>query len=187
MSNANDIITIHKKKQIIVFRYNFSNEIIDKIEYFAKIHQYDERVLFKENWNIWCIDNSIIIEQEIKRINQLGYKDDVKTKMYKSARYYFRKKQSKCISDNKQKRKEYTTLNHDIINIIDQHIHRNISQSNYTPAIGYLDFCKINIAIIKVEIKRLIEEKSLSDKEIILKLKKSYKNRYYIISRINYE
>jgi hypothetical protein len=186
MSITNEVITIHKVKPFIVFRYNFSDEIINKIEYFAKIHQYDDRVLFKSNWNIWCIDNASIIEQEIKRINQLGYKDDVKTKMYKSARYYFRKKQSKCISDNKQ-RKEYTTLDHDIINIIDQHIRRNISQSNYTPAIGYLDFCKINTAIIMVEIKRLIQEKSLSDKEIILKLKKSYKNRYYIISRINYE
>ena len=45
-----------------IYRYNFDNEFVKELYIFAKIHQYDNRIDFKEGWNIWVEDNNDIIE-----------------------------------------------------------------------------------------------------------------------------
>lgn len=75
-----------------IYRYNFENEFAQSLYIFAKIHQYDNRHDFKEAWNVWIEDNNEMIELEINRLRLLDYKGDILDKMFKSARYYFRKK-----------------------------------------------------------------------------------------------
>jgi len=36
-----------------IFRYKFSDDFIQPLYQFSKIHQYDHRKDFKEAWNIW--------------------------------------------------------------------------------------------------------------------------------------
>ena len=48
----------------------------------------------EEEWNKWLEINKEMVEEEIKRTNDLGYKECVKEKMFNAGRYYFRKRGS---------------------------------------------------------------------------------------------
>lgn len=76
------------------FRFEFSKNFIDELSRFSKVHQFDERRTYKEAWQKWKsnpeIDN--IMSFEIRRLEESGYSGDIEDKMFKSGRYYFRKK-----------------------------------------------------------------------------------------------
>lgn len=79
----------------IIYRFKFTENFMTELYKFSKIHQYDDRKDFKEAWKIWTEENDDIIELEMCRMLRLGYNGDVLDKMFKSARYYFRKKVQK--------------------------------------------------------------------------------------------
>jgi len=130
---------------------------------FAKIHQYDERTAFKEAWNIWVEDNTEQVEQECRAIYSDGYEGDALDKMFKSARYYFRKKSVQ--KKEQSPRKSYEKTGAEILKKMDIHIKENL---NMKPHDSYLAF-------LRKEAFRKEEEEDLIDEE---KLKKTFKNRY---------
>ena len=78
-----------------IFRFKFTEEFMEELHNFSKIHQYDHRKDFKDAWVKWTEENQDIIAKEVDRLVAMGYpnEDDiVDDKMFKSARYYFRKK-----------------------------------------------------------------------------------------------
>ena len=77
-----------------IFRHDFGEKFMEELEQFAIIHKYDDRKDFKDAWNKWTEKDSIRTQiiQEVDRLQNSGYKGDVLDKMFKSARYYFRKK-----------------------------------------------------------------------------------------------
>jgi hypothetical protein len=130
---------------------------------FAKIHQYDERTAFKEAWNIWVEDNTEQVEQECRAIYSDGYEGDAVDKMFKSARYYFRKK---SVQKKEQvPRKSYEKTGAELLKKMDIHIKENL---NMKPHDSFLAF-------LRKEDIRKEEDEDLIDEE---KLKKTFKNRY---------
>jgi hypothetical protein len=81
------------------FRFEFGKEFIGELSRFSKVHQFDERRTYKEEWQKWKMTPAIdeVITKEIRRLEESGYKGDIEDKMFKSGRYYFRKK---VISNN---------------------------------------------------------------------------------------
>ena len=75
-----------------VYRFQFSTVVVQTMTIFARIHQYDDRGTYKEAWDNWVQENSNLIRQEKNRLEKLGYQGDILDKLYKSGRYYFRKK-----------------------------------------------------------------------------------------------
>ena len=75
-----------------IYRYKFTEELTAELFKFSKIHQYDHRKDFKEAWAIWLENNEYLVETEIRRLKNFGYIGDIRDKMFKSARYYLRKK-----------------------------------------------------------------------------------------------
>ena len=75
-----------------IYRYKFADDVCAELDRFSKVHQYDDRVTFKEAWTEWTNDSEDLISAEVRRLTNLGYEGDVVDKMYKSARYYYRKK-----------------------------------------------------------------------------------------------
>jgi hypothetical protein len=156
--------------QLKTFRFTFSKEFTEELEQFAKIHQYDDRHTFKDAWNEWV--NTPFIQEETDRLVKEGFEGNVLDKMYKSARYYYRKKpNSKEPGTEKEKqRAKYSGSSKESIQAMDEHIrayiYNHLSEDNIStasPADAYLDFCKHN------EIAEC-------------KTKKTYKNRYYLFS-----
>ena len=86
--------------------------------------------------------------------------------------------------------RKYVTMGHALLVAMDDHIERSMqSNDEYTPAMGFSEFCKLHAhdAVLISEVARLVERAgSKTDaaavRDIIhQKLKKTYKNRYFMM------
>ena len=193
-----------------IFRYKLSDNIMELITQFAKIHQYDDRHSYKDAWvNQWLNDHGELVEREISRLQQLGYKGDVIDKMFKAGRYYFREKESLEKKKNKntdeagdyndagadaseagEEREEekpqrtYCVMNTEVIKVMDTHLISIMKEPKFKPANGYKQFCEQHMDILRQEIARLIQvDAMMTSEKLSEKIKKTYKNRYYILSK----
>ena len=173
MSNLNEVLP--------VFRFKLLPETINELNNFAKIHKYDTREDFKEAWEEWLDAYDEIVENEEKRLKSSGYKGDVIDKMYKSVRYYYRKKP--LSKQEPSKRKRYLSIGKNILKAMDQHINENYKIESYTPAVGYNEFCNEYIELLREHVEEMSKLENIDSKQISDKIKKTYKNRYFRISR----
>ena len=190
------------------FRFDFSSEMMKSIERFSIVHQYDDRKIYKELWETWEEENANEIDEEIKRLTDMGYVGDIKDKMFKAGRYYFRKKNIRNELENNQaeqaqqaaqmqsqqaqaqqsqgqqikKTRAYITMNPETLQCIDEHISENLCD-NFKPSKGYTEFCKENADILRIEIRRMVSEHGMNLNEVVEKIKKTYKNRYYKLAK----
>ena len=176
MNNNIDITELRKK----TFRFKFTEETQNSLAYFADIHKLDDRVTFKEEWGNWIKENDTMLKKETQYLQEMGYEGNVESKMFKSARYYFKNKKPKNSEDQEPKqRRKYIKMDKDILKLIDCHIDNNVKNENYKPATGFEMF-KTNFQNeVSTEIERIKETCNISDKDIELKMKKTYKNRYF--------
>lgn len=151
----------------ITYRYDFSKTFIEKLSYFAKLHQNDERKQFKEAWVDWMEENKEEIDEEYRVLTELGYEGDMNDKMFQSVRYYFRKKPS--VKKEPQLRTSYVKMDSSILKRIDEHIRTNL---NMKPHECY--------QLYKEQDQSLKEEPSQVDED---KLKKTFKNRCSVIHK----
>lgn len=164
---------------INIFRYKFSQDFVDELYKFSKIHQYDARTDFKEAWNIWIDENEELVHLEMRRLINLGYDGDILDKMFKSARYYFRKKSTE--KKEPVKRRDYICVSKKLLESMDEHIQKNIDNEDYKPSDGFDDYCKKNEEVLKHEVSLLVKNGFIDSTEIKNKIKKTYKNRYFIL------
>lgn len=184
-----------------IFRYKLSNDILSIITQFAKIHQLDDRHSYKEAWEVWLNENKEYIKDETDRLVAAGYKGDVEEKMYIAGRYYFREKvkikknkgevevevegKGKKVSAVSKKKREYIVMGKDFIKAIDVHLLTAMKQKGFKPAFAYKTFCEQHIELLRTEIRRLVNEEKhiFTDKDMNMKIKKTYKNRYFMLSK----
>jgi len=179
--NINNGITENEltTTKINIYRYKFTQDIMDMVTEFAKVHQYDDRKIFKEAWTNWLELNDSSVTEEVTRLKGLGYEGDIIDKMFKSARYYFRKKST--VKQDPKERKTYVCVHKEMNESIDTHIVRNMVNDDYKPSTGFQNFCANNTDILKVEISRLMAQNMKDSGQIQEKIKKTYKNRYFIL------
>jgi len=184
MGHSKEEITTDKtysdnNQAINIFRYKFSQDFVDELYKFSKIHQYDARKDFKEAWNIWVDENDDLVHLEMRRLINLGYDGDILDKMFKSARYYFRKKSTE--KKEPAQRRDYISVSKKLLDSMDEHIQKNIDNEDYKPSDGFDDYCKKNEEILKHEVNLLVKNGFTDPTEIKNKIKKTYKNRYFIL------
>lgn len=166
------------------FRFKFTPDFNNHLLSFAKLHQYDDRATYKEEWDKWVLSNDSIIHDEIMYLKANGYDGDILQKMYKSGRYYFRNKTS--TEDEPKQRRKYIPIDKDIIDLMDRNIILHVETSSiFKPAISYEKFCLDQSSVLQDETQRLIEL-DLNRCDIASKLKKTYKNRYFLF-KDNYD
>jgi hypothetical protein len=178
------VSNIELEKEIILQQYHFkySDEFADLLANFATEHSEDKNKEFKAAWKIWSNIHSAEIEKEITKMKQEGYQGDVAEKMYFSARYYYRKKAIReqtepANLEEKTPRKKYESIDKHILVQMTDHI---ILQFN----------CLSEIVGNMQIVKELTPSKSFSDycekynvAEDDVKIKKTYKNLYWRISK----
>jgi len=158
-----------------IYRYKFTQDFMDVLYEFSKIHQYDDRKSFKEAWQLWVEDNDELVNNEVIRLHNLKYDGDVLDKMFKSARYYFRKKST--VKPEPKIRRQYISIHRDLLDAMDE----QITTSECKPSDGFVNFCQINIELLRQEVTRLVVEQDITDVDYIKnKIKKTYKNRYFM-------
>ena len=170
---------IEKVTNHTIYRFKFTEDFMAELYKFAKIHQYDHRKDFKEAWTKWTDENSDIITNETDRLLALGYKneDNIDDKMFKSARYYFRKKSP--IKPEPKQRRQYISVDHDLLAAMDRHIANNIYNK---PEAAFILFCKDNEAILRQSVAQICAHGVTDSQSIQSKIKKTYKNRYFILT-----
>jgi len=194
----------HAYVELQTNRYTYNPEVVIHLSNFAKIHEYDDRKDFKEAWQKWIDDPEInkIIMDEVTRLQTNGQMGDVLDRMYKSARYYYRKKKETTPNQQIEPRKEYEGLPRPILKSIDDHIYAEINnniilsdkvtgmlRSNISAANSFTNYCRLHSDVIKDLLpKKEVENvtyraNNLRDeiKVVTDKLKKTYKNRFYKI------
>lgn len=174
-----------------IFRFKLNDELMLLITQFAKMHQYDDRHSYKEAWQLWTKSEEELIEREISRLQQLGYKGDVLDKMFKAGRYYFREKvttvapvQKPIVNQVINNKRDYCVMDTAVIQAMDMHLKSIMKQPDFKPAKGYVQFCEQETDLLRQEILRLTDTMIVVNKEKLAeKIKKTYKNRYYILSQ----
>jgi hypothetical protein len=161
-----------------IYRFKFTEDFMAELYKFAKIHQYDHCKDFKEAWTKWTDENDEIITNETERLLALGYKDEanIDDKMFKSARYYFRKKSP--VKPEPKQRRQYISVDPELLATIDEHI---IVNNECKPEAAFVLFCKDNEQILRQSIGQICSQ-GINDAQLIQqKIKKTYKNRYFLL------
>jgi len=167
--------TVKKK----VFRFKFSDVTLGHIIHFANVHRFDDRVTFKDAWKEWAEINKKLIERESAYLEHIGYEGNVEQKMFRSARYYFKNKTGQQIQH--KNRRPYIRVNPDILEKMDQHIFRNSALETFTPAMGFDGFMNLFHESVSEEQHRVLGNvDGFTDEDFLHKMKKTYKNRYFI-------
>lgn len=182
------------------YRFNLCEDMAARLAEFAIIHQYDHRNDFKEAWEQWIQENenASLIESEIQRLTQLGFQGNVLDKMFKSARFYYRKRSS--TKPQQSPRKPYESIPAEILESMDKHIHSQIQEnirgkleinneiidvSKISPTESFILYCNENKTILLQQTTNQNSDSAMFTKamfeETIEKLKKTYKNRFYNI------
>ena len=191
-----------QKKQKPIFRFNLSDEMVDALLDFSKMHQFDDRHAYADAWNEWknAPHISKMLADEIERLQNLDYRGSaecIEKKIFKSGRYYFRNKS--VIKVPPKTRGKYISVSKELICAMDEHIARGINNNSKNghdncgqtppspPADLFSEFCKRRVDILKMEIDRLIDLESFSEDPalIIAKIKKTFKNRAFQILKSN--
>ena len=178
-NNNNNDNKNNNENNVSIYRYKLTDDFTKELYTFSKIHQYDHRKDFKEAWDIWIEDNDNLVDDEVRRLTNLGYDGDIIDKMFKSARYYFRKKNNE--KNEPQKRRVYIGVQKDLLDSMDEHIISNINNKDYKPSEGFSLFCKEKIELLKEEVNNLCKAGFTDHIEIKDKIKKTYKNRYFML------
>jgi len=174
---------------ISVYRFKLDPNIVHNIAQFAKEYQQVGRKVFQSEWRNWLSSNQDDVSRESDRLTRLGFRGSPVDKMYKSARYYFRNKSDDLEKSafperaKEENKRRYVPSSSSLRQSMDTHVEGHIRDAHYTPATGFDHFCQTNVNVIRSEISALCARGETDPAAIAAKMKKTYKNRYYQISR----
>lgn len=160
------------------YRYKLDPIILENIQKFAEKHRYDDSHDFSYSYERWLKDNKGLVDREERRLTAEGCDKNIRTKIYKSARYYFKNKTNE--EKEPMQRREYVGSSKEFREAIDAHISKIANNLNLKPANAFSNF------IDHVEYQKIITDTvedfrgyGFSTDIIDKKIKKTYKNRYF--------
>lgn len=176
------------------YHYNPSPDVIELLNYFASLHRYDDRKVFKEAWTKWIAEPTIAphIQSEIQRLAASGYQGDALQKIYKSVRYYYKKKpinvdaEGNPIQKPKKQRKKYEGYNSELLNNMDTFIATQIKshivnmikdQNDNAIPVTHISPAEAFTVFVKHAQIEYLEKNELA------KYKKTFKNRFFCIRK----
>jgi len=158
-----------------VYRHKFSKLFQEKIEDFSGQHKYDDYKTLKERFKEWIQENKLCIMEEERRMKNNGYSGNMEDKIFKSSRYYFMKKTNE--KKETKKRKKYTSKNTQLLEEIQMHIYRTEITK---PSEAFDDFVSKKETLLNSVKTELINSGDYDKNESETKIKKIYKNKFYI-------
>ena len=193
-------------------RLDFSANCVEELEEFSRVHRYDDRKSFKEAWTQWIqekdiqnmIDEEYCFAQNTQILDEPLSKKTLLDKMFKSVRYYHRKKWLHDVSREaeqpiKQQPQKQKGFSKEFLVMIDKSIQEQIQQqqdqqqdqefkkqaNNHVITITQKELFDGFCERYKKEIfQECIYQKEVNGPEtldtIVTRLKKTMKNRYYV-------
>lgn len=179
------------------FRYDFSDDVTKMLGEFANNNREKSRKEFTQIWEEYIAEEktSKIIKDEIEMMRYHGFCGDVMDKMYKSVRYYHRKRDIKTLNVDQDinKNKHENRFSREFLKMMDKYIleqmtdHENIKHSDETgrqintlsQSESYQTFCEKNKEKILEEFIKIRKQTGRLTEMVVDKIKKTYKNRFY--------
>ena len=161
------------------YRFKLDPNIVTMIHDFAIMHKHDSREDYKEFWEQWLQENSECLKTEETRLERMGYSGDFRDKIYKSGRYYYKKKGTSLDKKEPKRRRKYVNLEPDFLDCIDDFIKDYYTKNVTRPQECYVDFLENKKEEYGESMKHLTEEQELSKNDAENKIKKTFKNRYF--------
>ena len=161
-----------------IYRFKLSEGINEGISAFARLHRFDDRTSYKEAWKDWLDANQELVDSEARRLRESGYNGDVSDKLFKSGRYYYRTRP--FVVPPPAQRRQYTRVRNCFIQSVDQHVNMHFDNPEVSPSAGFEDFCRTCAVDLAGEVEFLTSAGLRDPEEISEKLKKCYKNRYFM-------
>ena len=164
------------------YRFKFTDVFMALLSEFARKHRYETAFDFRNSWTVWLPKNTIEVEREKNRLANAGYKGDIYDKMYKSVRYYLRNK-----SDEKKtpkKRRKYRSFCRVFLEDMDLHITKVAHIEKLKPAHAFNNFYGSSSYNKEMEREKTrLMRARLEEGVVENKIKKTYKNRYFILQQ----
>tara|TARA_B100002051_G_scaffold184892_1_gene174997 strand:- start:405 stop:974 length:570 start_codon:yes stop_codon:yes gene_type:complete len=171
--------------RVKTYRFKLGREIQSLVAEFAGRHAALPREAYKLAWNEWLKEHAVALREETNRLHHLGFRGDVEEKLFKSGRYYFRRHkpaQKKGAGEEGSARpRRHIPTTKDLRDTMDVHIRESYTDPGFRPATGYAAFCMAQKALLAEEALELSSTYGLSQSATAEKLKRTYKNRYFLL------
>lgn len=166
------------------YRFKLDDVLLEKIKQFADLHRDDEPDTFSDSFDQWFKENNELIKREERRLILLGYDKSIQTKIFKSARYYFK---NKCVQEKEPtQRRNYVGSTKEFREAIDSHISNIANKLGLKPASAFSNFIlHADYQMILTKAKEDFRGYGFSTDMIDNKIKKTYKNRYFTHQKHN--
>jgi len=163
-------------------RFKFTPSIQAMLTAFAQEHSKDPLQAYRAAWAVWVEENQATLDAEIKRLTEAGYEGDAVDKMYKAARYYFRRPRPAAPRDNANAStpRRYITVPKELLARMDAHIATIKDNTEFRPATAFERFA--GMQDLKESMSAL-EARGLDSDAARKKLKQTYKNRCFLSRR----
>jgi len=136
------------------------DELSNSLQNFSVLHKFDNNHTLKLHFKDWLIHNKRLIDIEREYLQRYHYATDIETKLYKSIKYYYIKKDRE-VKIKPQIERNYTIIPKDLMFQIKEDIHNQF---------------KLNIKFKPSHTFETFKQDKDYDE---IKLKKAYKNQYY--------
>ena len=166
-----------------VYRFKFSDVCLISLMDFAEVHASDDPEDFRKAWDDWKKDNGALMEREKRRLTTMGYRGVIADKMYRSVRYYFKNKKEtgRKTEEEKKERPRYVPLDKILLGYMDRHVKEVAFEEGYKPAHAYNNYISNSAYNMHVNAEKArLATIGLSEVAMEAKIKKTYKNRYFI-------
>tara|TARA_Y100000385_G_C12906717_1_gene556627 strand:+ start:151 stop:777 length:627 start_codon:yes stop_codon:yes gene_type:complete len=167
-------------------RFDFSDDCKRVLENFSVSNQTADRKYFKEQWNILIKKEKELFETECNLLKERGFKGDPWDKLFKSARYYHRKKASFVKTKGLSQSRTYIKGSNALIQCVKIHINSiaNLpSKEDQQYTMSYQEalrnFLETNKEVLINELRQIKEKQGGLEENIGKKIKKRYKEQFY--------
>jgi hypothetical protein len=175
-------------------RYKFTKLFTEEIKCFCmNIKNIHDINIIKQNFDKWKSENNSKIEIEYEYLKSIGYDGNFNKKLYKSVMHYYKNcnvkdeflsNDNNNNNNNDNNKRQYITLEFEFLELIDNHIKRNINQNiKIKPSLLFDNFKLLYSDEITIQTNKIIDILSIND--INNKIKKTYQNRYFNINKNN--
>lgn len=176
------------------FRFDFSHKVKLMLADFANMNMGVSRKEFTDAWFKWVGHTTIktILTSETNQMESDGFDGDVLDKMFKSVRYYHRKRESvKNESTSQSTGKHQNRFSREFLKQMDNYIQSQIDDlknvntthgkevNTLAQSVAYIQYCEVNQNNILSEFRSIKQQRGKLSDMMADKLKKTYKNRFY--------
>lgn len=170
------------------YRHDFSEECKMHLAEFAETNHELSRKEYVESWREWVKTYQNLVQNECDDLKREGFKGDTLDKMFKSARYYHRKKPNipKQPIPLPQKRTYIrlpvplqTCMDEHIRTFITNHARDNTPELQITQTEAFTDFIKTNSTIILNELVEIKKREGSLEETMGQKIQKRYRDKFY--------